>query len=236
MPENLSSDPQGTQKIVDVDIKQPAQSNSTSLNFVDGSFLKDHVQKPTAVPLPIAQPTTAGSTETVEEIRQKMLKEEDDQKNKMTVEDFEDVADFLLDAFDMLAIFFLRWYAIDNTDAPYQIPVDRMKKLKYRLSRLLMRMQTKFPLGFLFILGLVLAYATQFKKARDHRKEVMVSRKKVAPPPPPKPPAAATAPYVPRPTPPPIPAAAVQEAKMAMAEAASQPVEAPKRPRGRPTK
>lgn len=246
-PQVLSS--QSTTKNVDIDIKEKAQTNNTTLNFLDSKNLKQFVQTPTAVPLPTGKETYhSGTTETVQDIRNKMLAEEEKEANKMTVEDFEDVADFIIDAFDMLAVFLLRWYAMDNSDAPYQIPVDRLKKLKHRLSRLLMRMQAKFPLGFLFIIGLVLAYASSAKKAKDHRKEVIDRKKKelAAKVPPPPPPTSAKGPKITqevsktiiKETPPARPSESelIQRAQKVKEHAESQATVMPPKPRGRPSK
>lgn len=251
-PTTLNSD-NNTTKSVDINIKEKAQSDSTTLNFVDGGWLQDHVAKPTAVPLPTRYETVhSGTGQTVDQVRAQMLEDEKKEESKMTVEDFEDVADFIIDAVDMLAVFLLRWYAMDNTDAPYQVPVDKLKKLKHRLSRLLMRMQAKFPLGFLFIIGLLLTYASAAKKAKDHRKEEMERRKKIAAA------KAATAPPIQRPAPvkntqvvakeetatiiplkpapPKISQDLIERARQVQEYAEAEVITEPKRPRGRPSK
>lgn len=171
---------------LDINPKEKEVNNETVVNFKTQSFLKDYVQTET-IGQKQQQADPTGQTkfgfpqgETVEQIRARMAKEEEDESKKYTVEDFEEIADFLMDLFDMGAVFFIRWYSKDNTDAPYNIPTDKMKRLKMRLAKLLMRMQAKFPLGLLFALSLIMAYATPMRKAHEHRKQVDEATRKKA--------------------------------------------------------
>lgn len=186
-PQVLAKEPEvsATKEVkaeAEIDIKAKPPSDKTTLDFKNSSLLKQYVTQPTAPSQSAAgaAPTTPGTTQTVEQIRAKLIKEEEAEVQKMTVEDFEDIADLIMDIFDTVAIFGLRWYAQDDIDSPYQIPVERMKKLKHRLSRLLMRMQAKIPMGFLFFAGLVMAYATPARKAHAHRKEKMARQREAA--------------------------------------------------------
>lgn len=163
----------------DIDIKAKPPADKTTLDFKNSDLLKKYVQQPTQSSQP-SQSSGPSTTLSVDEIRDKMKKEEEEEAKKLSVEDFEDIADLIMDIFDTVAIFAIRWYAQDDIDGPYQIPTDRMKKLKHRLSRLLMRMQAKIPMGFLFFAGLLMAYATPVRKAHAHRKEKMARQREFA--------------------------------------------------------
>jgi len=168
----------------DIDIKKKQTDNKATLNIKDINFIKDFVKEPTKNAETGSSSSTIPpkSNETVEDIRARLAVEEKEEVGKLSVEDFEDAADFIIDLIDMALLFGVRWYSQDISDAEYKVPEDKLKKLKKHLSRLLMRMGKKFPMGILFVLGILAAYATPIRKAHEHRKKVMAekTRKKIS--------------------------------------------------------
>ena len=180
---SLKQKPEGDAEVVsekEIDIKKKQTDNKATLNIQKPGFITDFVKEPTRIS--DTSSTTPRSTESVEDIRKRLEVEEKEEVSKLSVEDFEDAADFIIDIVDMSLIFVIRWYSQDISDAEYKVPEEKLKKLKRHLSRLLMRMGKKFPMGMLFILGVLAAYATPVRKAHEHRKKVQAEkgRKKIS--------------------------------------------------------
>lgn len=168
----------------EIDVKKKQTDNKASINMLKPGFMKEFVTDSTRSSESGTSPLSSSaprSSETVEEIRKRLEVEEKEEVGKLSVEDFEDAADFIIDIVDMSLVFVIRWYSQDISDAEYKVPEEKLKKLKKHLSRLLMRMGKKFPMGVLFLLGVLAAYATPVRKAHEHRKKVMAekTRKKI---------------------------------------------------------
>lgn len=166
----------GDEKIeeIKVDPKKKSNDNTAAYNIKSKSFIKDFVSQPTrgSEEDSSASEPTYRPGETVEDIRARLDKEASEEASKMTPEDFEDAADFIIDLIDMALVFGIRWYSMDVSDAEYKVPEEKLKKLKKHLARLLMKMGKKFPMGMLFLLAIIAAYATPVRKAYEHRKQV----------------------------------------------------------------
>lgn len=187
-PKTEEEEEEKIQKIP-IDIKKKQTDNTATMNIKKPGFIKDYVSEPTrdasdygkqggssassASSSSSAAPKTG---ESVEEIRARLEAEEKEEVSKLSVEDFEDMADFIIDLVDMGMLFGLRMYSQDISDAEYKVPEEKLKKLKKHLSRILMRVGKKFPMGMLLILGILAAYATPMRKAHEHRKKVLAEK------------------------------------------------------------
>lgn len=171
---------------IEIDIKKKQTDNKATFSIKNPSFIKDFVNEPTRNSEDYGKSSSSSSSaqtpptsstpaegETVADIRKRLEEEEKDEVSKLSVEDFEDMADFIIDLIDMGLLFGIRWYSQDISDAEYKVPEEKLKKLKKHLSRLLMRVGKKFPMGILFALGILAAYATPMRKAHEHRKKVV---------------------------------------------------------------
>lgn len=161
---------------IEIDPKKKSSDNKQSFDIKNSSFIKDFASQQTRPSSTSEKEIPSGPKETVEDIRKRLEVEEKEEVGKLSVEDFEDAADFVIDLIDMALIFGIRWYSNDISDAEYKVPEEKLKKLKKHLSRLLMRMGKKFPMGILFILGILAAYATPIRKAHEHRKKVQAEK------------------------------------------------------------
>lgn len=159
---------------IEVDLKKKPADNKQPFSVKGSSFVKDFITQPTTPSDSIQDEDKP--KESVAEIRARLEQEEKEEINKLSVEDFEDAADFIIDLIDMALMFGIRWYSMDISDAEYKVPEEKLKKLKKHLARLLMRMGKKFPMGVLFVLAVVAAYATPIRKAYEHRKKVSSER------------------------------------------------------------
>ena len=187
---SLKQKEEGDDKIseVEIDIKKKQTDNKATLNIKNTSFIKEFVTEETKPADEIKSSSSSSSsstpppkTETVEDIRKRLADEEKADVSEMKVEDFDDMADFVVDLVDMGLLFAIRWYSQDISDAEYKVPEEKLKKLKKHLSRILMRVGQKFPMGILLVLGILAAYATPMRKAHENRKKVMAekARKKI---------------------------------------------------------
>lgn len=187
--EEVNNGNQGKVPSIEIDVsgkKEEVKETKTKVTFGSSNSLKDYVKKSTPTPPP-NEPSQEHKDKqdkekklTVEQYREQLKKEEKDYSNQYSVEDFQDLAEFGVELIDMIAVFAIRIFAKDDTDAPYQIPISRKNSLTRTLTKILIRAQMKFPLGILFFVGLVVAYATPFKKAKDHRKFVDEEQRKLS--------------------------------------------------------
>lgn len=123
-----------------------------------------------------SNPTT---TRTVAEELDKMKKEEALMAEQFSVEDFEELAEVIVEVMDFFALFLLRAFSLDTKDEPYTVPVDRLKRMKKILTKILMKAQRKFPLGFLFFVAAIAVYGTPTRKAWQNRSKVLAEREEV---------------------------------------------------------
>lgn len=86
-----------------------------------------------------------------------------------TVEDCETYADFVIDIANQTMVTALRHYAIDNTDAPYELPVHKIEKMKRYYTKILSKEESQllnlFPDMFFSL------YVTSIQKAIQRRAE-----------------------------------------------------------------
>lgn len=167
-------------RVVDIDVNAKVDQEKTIVDFKSESVLDDFIKQPTeqsnftkeTLNMDTPQPNATSEPKTVGEIRQGLINEEKDMANSMTEEDFRDTADMIVDLVNLVMVFILRLFAKDNTDAPYEPPIAKLNALKKGLTKVLIRYNKSFPLGTLFLLAVLAAYATPAKKAWEHKKEV----------------------------------------------------------------
>ena len=161
---------------IDIGTKEEQTPEKKTVSFKSHDFLKNEVKKQTAK-APEAEKESAEPKETVESVQAKIKEVDNDTSEQFSLEDFELFAEIIIDVVTVFMTTALRWYAKDDSDAAYEIPVKKQKMLVKQLARLLVKYQAKFSLEFMFILTLVLVYATPFNKARTHRKAVVAKEK-----------------------------------------------------------
>ncbi len=191
-PSIQKDEPVGTQphsnseaEQVEVDLNKPPEQESTqqTVNITDGSFLDDLLDEPTklgtgeAIGSADSETGSLNTNKSVAELREEYIKEEEQQGEKLDVEDFEMIADFLIEAMEVATSTGFRWWALDSSDAPYEMTVSKKNKLKKLLAKILIRYAVKFPLIWVFVFTMVLAHITPFMKAKEHRKKVLQAKK-----------------------------------------------------------
>lgn len=94
-----------------------------------------------------------------------------------TYEDAEDVSDFIIDLCDMLLVFVIRKHSLDTTDAPYEVPREKLLKLKKHFTRILISKGKRGGLNNeLISLSFLVAYLTPIRKSDEHRKLVLAEK------------------------------------------------------------
>lgn len=106
---------------------------------------------------------------TTEQIKEEIKKQEG-QQEKIDPETFVDVASFIISLVDSAMSTALRWWGKDNTASPYELPKPKQEKLTKQLATILIKYQAKFPIEWLFLIGLLIAYLPGYMMARDKRK------------------------------------------------------------------
>ncbi len=157
---------------IDITKKDEPTSEKATVNFLKNDFIKDEVTKKTAK---AKEPDDEPSTETVSSIQEKIKKEEDESEDEFTPEDFELFAEIIIDIIDIGFTSGLRWYAKDKSDTTYTITEKKKNTLVKQLTRILIKYQQKFSIEFMFIITILMVYATPFREARKHRKQVMAA-------------------------------------------------------------
>ena len=171
---------------LEVNLDDKPKDPKTTFNFRKPTFTGDILKQKTEAevnnppPPQNPNPSSGGArpTQNIEEVRAQIIAEENSEANKMTYEDYEDTADFIIDLVDMALVFGIRWISLDTTDAPYEVPKDKVLKLKKHLTRLLVRMNKKFPMGLLLLIAILAAYGTPLRKGLEHRKLVLSEKAK----------------------------------------------------------
>ena len=169
---NKTAEPKDVKSIeIDLGEKKDIQPESKTINFKSSDFLKDHINKKTSdakIPEKPKSPEVKSiTTEPVE-----------DKKLQPVNEDYEMVAGFIIDMFDLGTATLFRYYAMDTTDAPYEMTKSKKTKLALILGKMLEKMNKKFPLSILFVITLILALLTPAQKARSNRKLVLNQQRK----------------------------------------------------------
>lgn len=165
----------------EINVDETLKDNSNrkvKISFKGKNFLKSEISKKTA-DAPIvndkeelkSNPKQLGGTEqTVEEIRSQIIEVEKTQVDNFTVDDYEMLAEFLIDTLDWGASSGLMLLAKDKTDSPYTIAIGKKERLKKQLTRILIKSNTKMNFGVLFAISLIMAYIKPIKEAFNNRK------------------------------------------------------------------
>lgn len=98
---------------------------------------------------------------------------------RATVEDYNDLADLLVETIDIAAITVLRNYSLDSSDSPYKISVDKLLNLKKQMSKVLMLTQKNSLTNEFFLSAITISYITPLRKATKNREIVLSKRETI---------------------------------------------------------
>lgn len=113
------------------------------------------------------------------ELRKQISEAENSAGKEYTIDDFKDIATFIITFIDVGASSFCKWWSKDTTSEPYSLGATNKNILIKQLTRILVKYQTRFPLEGMFIITLLLMYSGAFKAAYDRRKLVKEKSMKI---------------------------------------------------------
>jgi len=190
-PANLSSPSDNQNSIpkdaemVDIDLKKKPPEEKTVLTFADFN-VEEHVAQKTESEILNKQnaemkgQVTQETKRTVAGEIQKLTEEEKKYTEQFTVEDFEDLAGGIIDAFDILMGWALWRFSLadpkKSSTSEYKVPEEKLKRLKTILAKILMKMNMKFPLWGTLAMVAVFTYLPAATKANAIRKENVKKR------------------------------------------------------------
>lgn len=109
---------------------------------------------------------------TTDEIRDQILKEEEEKSNSFKPSDYEEIASMVVNVIDMLLSSLLKWWAKDTSDTAYSLNAKKKQTVSYQLTLILIKHQKKWSIEFMFILTIIAVYSGPVLAANRHRKQV----------------------------------------------------------------
>lgn len=97
---------------------------------------------------------------------------------KFTIEECEDLSDWIIDLSDILIASVIRIYSLDTTSSPYELPRDKIISLKRHFSKLLISQKNDAIATEISSCLFTVSYFTPIKKAMQNRKNVLDAKKK----------------------------------------------------------
>ncbi len=183
---NNLDDNKSEKETIEINVKEKdiSDTEKKTVNIKDKDFLKGFInQQPKKAPTKTKEPFKSDDPKpTIEDLRKKLTTDDKNLGDSLDIEDFEMFADFTIEALELGTITLFRWWAIDDSDKPYEMTTKKKDKLKRLLTKILIRYAIKFPLVWLFLITLVIAHITPFRKAKLNRKDVLKQRAKKLPP------------------------------------------------------
>ncbi len=155
------------------DEKQSDEKETVKVDFMKTDFTKNFIGKKTVKSdEKDEEKVKEEKKEDTKDIRDRIIKEEQDYAKQFTKEDFADIAEIMIDLLDTGISTALRFWAKDTSDQAYEINITKKKRLVKQLTLILVKYQLKWSLEFLFIITLLVTYWTPYTKARQRRKEL----------------------------------------------------------------
>lgn len=100
---------------------------------------------------------------------------------KLSFEDYEDYADIIIDLSNIIVLSGIRCYSLDTTSAPYELPHEKMLRLKKHLSRILASKKDNLIGNEIYSWLFNFAYLQSINNASKNRKSVLSEQKKSTP-------------------------------------------------------
>lgn len=156
---------------INIEEKQSISDEQVEMDFMDEKNLEQFAQKGTKEAEPIHE-NKVFDEGTTEELRNQILSEEKIKSESFSPKDMRQIAQFMINIFDSGIGMALKAWSGDSSTSAYQLPKPSKDQLTDQLTLILIKHGAKFKIEVLFIVGLCLAYAPQFKAAYDKRQEI----------------------------------------------------------------
>lgn len=110
----------------------------------------------------------------IDDYRKKFLKS----TIKLTIEECDNLSDWIIDLSDILISSVIRTYSLDTTSTPYELPQDKISKLKKHFSKFLIYKKDDVITTEISSCLFTVSYFTPIKKAIENRKLALSKKKK----------------------------------------------------------
>lgn len=164
-------------EVVDVEeLKEEVKQESVTIDFMDADQSEEFIKKKTQkselnLEINGEEKESQFEGKTVDEIREE-IKAEEEKSSQFKPENFEEIANLIIDILDLLMSALLKWYAKDTTEQPYSLSKKKKEKVTYSLALVMMKHQRKMSIELMFVLTIIGVYSGSVIAARTHRKEV----------------------------------------------------------------
>ena len=145
------------------------EQNSAKVNFMDDSYMSSLLEKKAEE----SKEKVDGKEQPETEAKTKQEDVGVANVQSFSRDDMQDFAEVSVDIIDIGLSTALKAYSKDTAIAPYEIDINKKRRLVRQLVNIFMKHQVKFPLEFMFIISLVLCYTAPFMKARKTRREIL---------------------------------------------------------------
>ena len=113
---------------------------------------------------------TSETKPTIEEFREQVIAAENETKESLTLEDYELIAELVIEVIDWVVSSGLMWISGDKSDEEYILNSKRKERLQSMLLRYLVKMDKKVSFGALFMFSLIIMLVGPTRKALKNRK------------------------------------------------------------------
>ncbi len=152
---------------VEIELGQEKEkvTEKKTIDLKDSSFFDKEIDKQTAT-ADKKEDRTEGKSKENRAITEEKI---DDKKLEPENDDYDFFAGILIEIVDLGTSTFFRWWAMDTSDAPYEMTKKKKDKLSHIVGEGLRRMNRKFPLVVLGLITLAIALYTPARKSNDMR-------------------------------------------------------------------
>lgn len=124
---------------------------------------------------------TSETKPTIEEFREQVIAAEAETKESLTLEDYELIAELVIEVIDWIVSSGLMWISGDKSDEEYILNQKRKERLQSMLLRYLVKMDKKVSFGALFMFSLIIMLVGPTRKALKNRKLNKLGTRKPTP-------------------------------------------------------
>ena len=166
----------------EIPLSTPQSADSKiKIDFLNDEETSSFISQPTkpAPEEPKKEEEFSFSKQKPEEIRETLKKEKEEYAKELTVEDFQEVAEFIVNLIDMGVINIARWISKEKTDQPFEVNENKKRKLIKQLTLIAIKHKLKIGIELVFFATLIMVYAVPVRKAIKIRQEKADQKAKV---------------------------------------------------------
>ena len=167
---DIASETVGTETKIETEqiplITKQSNDSTIQIDFMSDDETAGFISQPTkAAPTEVETPDApfSFSGKTVDEVQTQIKTEEADYAKELTVEDFQEVAEFFIDLIDFGVISLARFISKENSDQPFEVSEKKKRKLIKQLTLIAIKHKMKIGIELLFVGTMIMVYAGPIK-------------------------------------------------------------------------